>query len=91
MICGIESNYHSNGMCRVCRDTIRRRLISSAKRHSKFKASSRLDIALFRQQRLAKKLLARFVSGKRPVPKARNFDITGRNNPVYEALVARFE
>lgn len=89
MICGRRSDYHSNGMCRLCSSRVRSKIVKSALRHSKAKSNRRLDLILFRQQRLATELLARFVPAKRGGANKRSHELPKRNNPVYEALCAR--
>lgn len=89
VICEAESGYHSNGMCKSCYDKTRKRLAACVARRSEI-SRPRLDLAMFRQERIAKKLLTKFLaradtSQKRPIL------IPARYNPVYEALVARYE
>jgi hypothetical protein len=91
MICGKRSNYHSNAMCGRCGETVRKKLIASVMRRSKSRSNRRLDLALFRQQSLAKSLLGRFAPASRNVTKTRTPKLPQRSNPVYEALCARFE
>jgi len=57
MICKQQSKHHSNGMCRLCRERIRKKLTQSIKRRSRDRSKQRLDIVLFRQEKLAKRLL----------------------------------
>jgi hypothetical protein len=88
MICGAEVGYHSNGMCRTCRDRVRRNLVKSVKRRAKSNPRQRLDLELFKRERLARKLLGAFpqrVKDHRRKPWPR------RHNPVYEALAARHQ
>jgi len=61
MICGRDTRYHSNGMCMVCYCRVLRRLKKSVKRRAPKKPDKRLDLVLFRQQKLAKSLLQDFV------------------------------
>jgi hypothetical protein len=49
-----------------------------------------LDLELFRQEQLAKKLLGRFAADGATLAKNRRIGIV-LNNPVYEALAARLE
>lgn len=92
MICGRDTEEHfSNGMCRRCNFVIRGKLIASVKRRLKTRSRSRLDLVLFRQERLATKLLARFRQSRGAASQNRRFNVPGRNNPVYEALCARVE
>jgi len=88
MICGAESEYHSNGMCRRCYTKVRMKLIRSVKRRLKSEPNRSFALALFRQEKLAKKLLEPYVLRSRASSKGRHIDIPGRNNPVYEALGA---
>jgi hypothetical protein len=91
IVCEKESNYFSNGMCKPCFDRTKRKLVQSVKRRLKSNPAGRLDIALFRQERLAKKLLGRFAgSHRRPSRKSR-IDISPETNPIYELLGARPE
>ncbi|HXQ25790.1 MAG TPA: hypothetical protein VN822_05215 [Candidatus Acidoferrales bacterium] len=88
MICGKESGYHSNGMCKSCHDKIRKKLVQSVKRRLKSEPKQRLDLVLFRQEKLAKKLLGRYFRRSRASSRRRRIDIPRQNNPVYEALGA---
>jgi hypothetical protein len=90
MICGTELRYHSNGMCRICYARIRKKMMLSVKRRSRSDSHHRLDLVLFRQTKLARKLLAGFSHGRKRHPKARRTE-PERSNPVYEALSARLE
>jgi hypothetical protein len=88
LICGTESNYHSNGMCQKCYSRIEKKMMRCVKRRSP-KPGQRLDLELFRQEKLAGKLLAKFSRRRPGGPKARRIE-PERSNPVYEALSARF-
>jgi hypothetical protein len=88
MICRAESDYHSNGMCRRCYVKTRMKLIQSVKRRSKSEPNRPFALALFRQEKLAKKLLGPYVRRSRTSSKGVYIDVPGRNNPVYEALGA---
>lgn len=90
LICGAGSNYHSNGMCRSCNTRTREKVLSSALRHAGRGRKLRLDLELFRQEQLAKKLLGRFAPDSATFAKNRRIGIV-LNNPVYEALAARLE
>jgi hypothetical protein len=90
LICGAESHYHSNGMCSSCYGRTREKVLSSARRHSGRGRRLRLDLELFRQEKLARKLLARFAVEGATSPKKRRIEII-HNNPVYEALAAKLE
>ena len=90
MICGTESRYHSNGMCRICHARIRKKMMLSVKRRSRANPHHRLDLVLFRQTKLARKPLAGFSHGRKRHQKARRTELE-RSNPVYEALSARLE
>lgn len=89
LICGRESNYHSNGMCKSCYDKVRKKLIASLKRRWGSRPNRRLDLVLLRQEKLAKKLLKRFARPQPLGPRRYNLTIPPRSNPVYEALIAR--
>jgi len=91
MVCGKESGYHSNGMCKGCYDKTRKKLAQSVKRRLEREPKRRLDFEIFRQEKLAKKLLGRFSRSRRSASQRPCMDMAGRNNPVYEALCARFE
>ncbi len=90
MICGTESGYHSNGMCRICQARIRKKMMLSVKRRSRSDPHHRLDLVLFRQEKLARNLLGRFSHRRKRNPKARRTE-PERGNPVYDALSARLE
>lgn len=90
MICGTESRHHSNGMCRICCARIRKKMMLSVKRRLRSNPNHRLDLMLFRQEKLAGKLLAGYVRRPMGNPKARRTE-PARCNPVYEALSARYE
>lgn len=90
LICGAQSNYHSNGMCRSCCTRTREKVLSSARRHAGRKQKLRLDLKLFRQEQLAKKLLSRFAADGAILAKNRRIG-TVLSNPVYEALAAKLE
>ena len=90
LICDAQSNYHSNGMCRSCYTRTREKVLSSARRHAGRGRKLRLDLELFRQEQLAKKLLGRFAADGATLAKNRRIGIV-LNNPVYEALAARLE
>lgn len=90
MICGTESDYHSNGMCRLCHERIRKKMMLSVKRRSKSNPRQRLDLLLFRQEKLARKLLMNFPQKRTGHLKARRTE-PEHSNPVYEALSARWE
>lgn len=89
MICGTDSGYHSNGMCRICNAKIRKKMMLSVKRRAKTNSKQRLDLALFRQEKLAGKLLRRFAHRREGGPKGRRTE-PERTNPIYEALAATF-
>ena len=90
MICKKETNYHSNGMCRRCRKDIRKKLAKCVKRRFGSKIHRRADLKLFRQEKLAKKLLGKF-SPATVSSTARRIVLEPSYNPVYEALCPRFE
>ena len=91
MKCGTEFDYHSNGMCRLCRERTRKKLLLSVKRHAGRGKRRRLDLELFRQEKLAKKLLARLSARGPAKPKRPHLGLASRSNPVYEAFASRFE
>lgn len=88
LICGSDSEYHSCGLCSNCYGITRSKVLCSAKRHAATGAKLRLDVELFRQEKLAKKLLARFAVWAPALPDKRRFKI--ETNPVYEALASRY-
>src|ERR1700722_1280926 len=90
LICGAESGYHSNGLCHQCYDRTRKKVLFSTRRHAGRKRKGRLDLELFRQQKLARNLLSRYASQGAISPKPRSVQVA-QNNPVYEALAAKLE
>jgi len=88
MICEKDFDYHSNGMCKSCFDKTRKKLLMSVKRRLGRERHKRLDLELFRQEKLAKRLLKPFASSAGPRQR-RSADIHRTANPVYEALVGR--
>jgi hypothetical protein len=90
VICGTESGYHSNGLCHQCYDRTRKKVLFSTRRHVGRKRKGRLDLELFRQQKLARNLLSRYASQGAISPKPRSVQVA-QNNPVYEALAAKLE
>jgi DNA-directed RNA polymerase subunit RPC12/RpoP len=90
MICGTEVEYHSNGMCQSCHHRTHKRLLLSVKRHAQRGERRRLDLELFSQEKLAKKLLARFVLEGAATSKKPRLEPLRHSNPVYEALASRF-
>jgi hypothetical protein len=91
IVCEKEFDYHSNGMCKRCYDRTRKKLFLSVRRHAGRGKKLRLDLELFRQEKLAKKLLARFSAQSPPVPKKADFQLIDRDNPVYATFAGRFE
>jgi len=89
MICEKESGYHSNGMCHGCYCKTRQRMLLSVKRHLESHPRMRLDLELFHQEKLAKKLLGRFAGRSRGPSRRSRIDVPRLNNPVYDALSAR--
>ena len=85
MVCKKGAKHHSNGMCRPCRQIIQHKLLKSIKRRSRPRANQRLDLELFRQEKLAKTLLGRFAPAR---DRKRRVDLQRSHNPVYEALCA---
>lgn len=90
LICGTESGYHSNGLCHRCYGRTRKKVLFSTRRHAGRKRKGRLDLELFRQQKLARNLLSRYASQGAISPKPRSVQVA-QNNPVYEALAAKLE
>lgn len=90
LICGTEVDYHSNGMCGLCNSRTRKKILYSARRHAAPERKARLDIELFRQQKLAKKLLLRFAA-ERAISSKEKHVVVIPGNPVYEALGSRLE
>jgi hypothetical protein len=91
IICGKESGYHSNGMCKNCFDETREKLARSVKRHLGPPRRRRIDLELFRQQKLARKLLGEFCHRNRASKKKHPTGEPTPVNPVYEALSSRPE
>lgn len=91
IVCEKEFDYHSNGMCKRCYDRTRKKLFLSVRRHAGRGKKLRLDLELFRQEKLAKKLLARFSAQSPPVPKKAGFQLINRDNPVYATFAGRYE
>jgi hypothetical protein len=88
MICKVESDYHSNGMCVRCCQLVRKRLAQSVARRSKSGRRPRLDLAMFRQERIAKQLLIKFSMRAHPSQR-HSIELPLKYNPVYEALANR--
>lgn len=88
LICSSQSQYGSNGLCRKCDTKTRRKILLSARRHSKGARQIRLDVELLRQQTIASELLARIAPNRGKLPRDARFDPL-RNNPVDEALAFR--
>jgi hypothetical protein len=90
LVCGRESGYHSNGMCVNCHARTCKRILFSLRRRGRQGGKPRLDLELFRQQKLARKLLSRFVVEGQRAPRKPHYGIT-QNNPVYEAFASRMD
>jgi hypothetical protein len=90
LICETESNYHSNGMCQNCNARTRQKILLSLRRRGRQGGQPRLDLELFRQQKIAKKLLSRFVGVGQTAPRKPHHGVK-QNNPVYEALAYRVD
>ena len=90
ILCGTESNYHSSGMCASCYTKTRKKVLFSARRHAARGQKLRLDLELFRQEKLAKKLLCSFAVESATSRKNPRLRIV-QNNPVYEALAAKLD
>lgn len=91
IICGSDDRYHSNGMCVRCFVRTSGRLKQSMRRHSKSSPNQRLDLEMFRQQRLAKKLLSKFRGFSSAHPGRRMIHPYRPCNPVYELFVRHRE
>ena len=91
IVCGFEGLYHSNGMCVRCYVKTSRRLSQSIRRHCKSAGpNQRLDLELFRQEKLAKNLLADFRNSNAPRGR-RMIDPSRTCNPVYETFLRHHE
>jgi hypothetical protein len=88
VICGSESRYHSNGMCIICFNRTRKKLARSVKRRLKAEPKRPLALELFRQEKLAEKLLQRFCRHGQASSQRPGIYVVRRTNPVYEALSA---
>jgi len=86
MICGREERYYSNGMCLPCFEKVRGRLESSIARRSRSKSDPRLDLLMFRQQKLAKRLLKSLVPDNKTPAQRLPLQMFRRMNPVDEAF-----
>jgi hypothetical protein len=73
-----------------CYERTRKKVLFSTRRHVGRKRKGRLDLELFRQQKLARNLLSRYASQGAISPKPRSVQVAP-NNPVYEALAAKLE
>jgi hypothetical protein len=60
IICERRSEYLGNGMCRRCYTLVRARLVASVKRRKQSNPHERLDLEVFNQRALARKLLRKF-------------------------------
>jgi hypothetical protein len=74
LICSSQSQYGSNGLCRKCDTKTRRKILLSARRHSRGNKQIRLDVELLRQQKIASQLLARFAPIRGKLPRDARFD-----------------
>jgi hypothetical protein len=90
IICGTESYYHANGMCANCYTRTRKKILLSTRRHAARGRKARLDIELFRQEKLAKTLLSRFANKNTSSTKKARYGLA-HCNPVDEALAAKLE
>jgi hypothetical protein len=90
LVCGSDSSYYSNGMCIKCFKRILKRLAASLRRHGRQGREPRFDLILFRQEKLAKKLLNRFIDKGQKSARVPHHGV-GQNNPVYEAFAAKAE
>lgn len=90
LVCASESGYYSNGMCMKCFKRTRKRILSSLRRRGRQGRDPRFDLILFRQQRLAKKLLSRFVEEGQRSPRTPHHGVR-HINPVDEVFAAKAE
>lgn len=88
MICGCESLYHSNGMCLPCFKRVLSRIKKSFARRTRSNIQPRLDLVLFRQQKLAKSLLQDLTPENKAPAQRQTLQMYRRMNPVYEAFSA---
>jgi hypothetical protein len=88
MICGCESLYHSNGMCLRCFKRILSRIKKSFARRARTNVQPRLDLVLFRQQKLAKSLLKDLTPENKAPAQRLTLQMYRGMNPVYEAFSA---
>jgi|HubBroStandDraft_5_1064220.scaffolds.fasta_scaffold163847_2 hypothetical protein len=88
LLCGAETEYHSNGMCQPCYTRTNNKILRSLRRRGRQGGHPRLDLELFRQEKIAKKLLSRFVGASQKLRKRPHHGIK-QNNPVYEAFAYR--
>jgi len=86
VICGRESQYHADGMCVGCFHRTRWKLAQSVKRRLKSGGRPSLGLELFRQEKLAKKLLRKYRHMGHASSHKPGSYIICRTNPVYEAL-----
>jgi len=91
MICGQESAYHSNGMCLHCYQKVLRRIKKSAGRRARGKRDKRLDLVIFRQQKLARSLLRGLIPEKKVPGEKLTLQMFRPSNPVYELFGAHHE
>jgi len=91
MICGQESVHHSNGMCLHCHMKVLSRVKKSAKRHACRKPDKRLDLVIFRQQKLARNLLKGLARKKKVPAEKLTLQMFRPSNPVYEAFSAHHD
>ncbi len=92
IVCESEGRYHSNGMCVRCFVKTSGRLKQSMRRHSKSVGpNQRLDLELFRQEKLAKKLLADFRDSNGASRGRRMINPYRPCNPVYETFMRHRE
>lgn len=86
MICKKDHDYGSNGMCRPCCMSARKKLARSVRIRLKPKSQRRFALSLIRQANLAKKLLRRFSPENSGTTTASSFYRLRPINPVDEAL-----
>jgi hypothetical protein len=91
LICKQETVHHSNGMCLDCYAKVLQRMKKSVKRHARQKADKRLDLVIFRQQKLARNLLKDLAPKKKVPAEKLTLQMYRHTNPVFEALGGRHE
>jgi hypothetical protein len=90
LICGTDSGCHSNGMRRNRHKRTCKKILLSLRRPGRHGGKPRLDLELFRQQKLARKLLSRLIAEGQNAPRRPHHGIK-QNNPVCEAFASRLD